>query len=216
MTELLPPQPLLSVFLVASLVLAVTPGPGVFYIVTRSVAEGRAAGLASVIGVALGNLGSAIGASVGLAAIVSASSVAFEFVRYLGALYLFYLGWKALRARKRHTVQSTPAPSGQNARVVRDGFVVALLNPKTALFFAAFLPQFVAPGTAHVFQPLILGVLFVFIAGSTDPLYALFASLAAPYFSRASSAVSAARFAICGAYFGLGLFAVLSGNRGNQ
>jgi threonine/homoserine/homoserine lactone efflux protein len=216
MAELLPPLPLLSAFLVASLVLAVTPGPGVFYIVTRSVAEGRAAGLASVIGVALGNLGSAIGASVGLAAIVSASSVAFEVVRYLGALYLFYLGWKALRAHKPHTARSAPAPSGQNARVVLDGFVVALLNPKTALFFAAFLPQFVAPGPAHVFQPLILGVLFVFIAASTDTLYALFASLAVPYFSRASLSVSAARFAICGTYFGLGLFAVLSGNRGNQ
>ena len=213
MTELLPPLPLLSVFLVASFVLAVTPGPGVFYIVTRSVVEGRAAGLASVIGVALGNLGSAIGASVGLAAIVSASSVAFEVVRYLGALYLFYLGWKALRA---HEPQSAPAPSGQNAGVARDGFVVALLNPKTALFFAAFLPQFVAPSTSHVLQPLILGVLFVFIAASTDTLYALFASLAAPYFSRARSAVSGARFAVCGAYFGLGLFAVLSGNRDNQ
>lgn len=215
MTELLPPLPLLSVFLVASLVLAVTPGPGVFYIVTRSVAEGRAVGMASVIGVALGNLGGAIGASVGLAAIISASSVAFEVVRYLGALYLFFLGWKALRMHKRYTAESAHA-SGQNARVVRDGFVVAFLNPKTALFFAAFLPQFVAPGTAHVFQPVILGVLFVFIAASTDTLYALFASLAAPYLSRASSAVSAARFAVGGAYFGLGLFAVLSGNRGNQ
>jgi threonine/homoserine/homoserine lactone efflux protein len=216
MTELLPPLPLLSAFFVASLVLAVTPGPGVFYIVTRSVAEGRTAGLASVIGVALGNLGSAIGASVGLAAIISASSVAFEVVRYLGALYLFFLAWKVLRARKPNTVQSARSSGSQSARVLRDGFVVALLNPKTALFFAAFLPQFVAPGTAHLLQPLVLGMLFVFIAASTDTLYALFASFVAPYFSRANSAVSLGRFAISGAYFGLGLFAVLSGNRGNQ
>ena len=215
MTELLPPLSLLSVFLAASVVLAVTPGPGVFYIVTRSVAEGRASGVASVIGVALGNLGSAIGASVGLAAIVSASSVAFEVIRYLGALYLFYLAWNALRSRKRHLAESAPE-SNRQARFIRDGFVVALFNPKTALFFAAFLPQFVVPGTAHVFQPLMLGVIFVLIAASTDTLYALFASLAAPYFSRASSAVSAGRFAICGAYVGLGLFAVLSGNRGDQ
>lgn len=216
MTDLLPPPPLLSIFLAASLVLAVTPGPGVFYIVTRSVAEGRAAGLASVLGVALGNLGGAIGASVGLAAVISASSLAFEAVRYLGALYLFFLGWKALHADKRPVVKSVQLSRGQNARVLRDGFLVALLNPKTALFFAAFLPQFVAPGTAHVFQPLVLAMLFVLIAASTDTLYALFASLAAPYFSRTGAAASAGRFAVGGAYFGLGLFAILSGNRGNQ
>ena len=210
MTDLLPALPILSAFLVASVVLAVTPGPGVFYIVTRSVADGRAAGLASVLGVALGNFSCAVGASVGLAAIISASSVVFEVVRYLGALYLFFLGWRALRAQKTEVAQSVYSP-GSNARVVWDGFVVAVLNPKTALFFAAFLPQFIAPGTAHVFQPLILGALFVVIAASTDSLYALFASLAAPYFSRASSAASAARFASAGAYFGLGLLAVLSG-----
>jgi threonine/homoserine/homoserine lactone efflux protein len=214
MTELLPSLPALSAFLVASFVLAVTPGPGVFYIVTRSVTEGRVAGLASVIGVALGNFGCAVAASAGLAVILSASSVVFEIVRYLGALYLFFLGWRALRAQKAHVAQD--ASLGSNARVVRDGFVVALLNPKTALFFAAFLPQFVAPGSAHAFQPLTLGALFVLIAASTDTLYALFASLAAPYFSRASSVVSGARFAIGGAYFGLGLFTVLSSNRGNQ
>jgi threonine/homoserine/homoserine lactone efflux protein len=215
MTDLLPALPVLSAFLVASLVLAVTPGPGVFYIVTRSVTEGRMAGLASVLGVALGNFGCAVGASVGLAAVISASSVVFEVVRYLGALYLFFLGWKALRAQKP-TVAPSVHSSGGNARAVRDGFIVAVLNPKTALFFAAFLPQFVAPDTAHVFQPLILGAVFVAIAASTDTLYALFASLAAPYFSRASSAVSAARFASGASYLGLGLFAVLSGNRDNQ
>ena len=215
MTALLPPLPVLSAFLIASFVLAVTPGPGVFYIVTRSATEGRAAGLASVMGVALGNFGSAVGASVGLAVVLSASSVAFEIVRYLGASYLFFLGWRALRAQKTHAARGGH-PSGSNARVVRDGFVVALLNPKTALFFAAFLPQFVAPGSAHAFQPIMLGALFVAIAASTDTLYALFASIAAPYFSRANAALSGARFAIGGAYFGLGLFTVLFGNRGTQ
>lgn len=215
MTDLLPALPILSAFLVASLVLAVTPGPGVFYIVIRSVTEGRTAGLASVLGVALGNFGCAVGASLGLAAIISASSVVFEVVRYLGALYLFLLGWRALQTKKPLVAQRAHS-AGSNARVVGDGFVVAVLNPKTALFFAAFLPQFIAPSTAHVFQPVILGALFVVIAASTDTLYALFASLAAPYFSRASSAVTAARFASSAAYFGLGLFAVLSGDRGNQ
>ncbi len=215
MTDVLPSLPALSAFLVASLVLAVTPGPGVLYIVTRSVTEGRSAGVASVIGVALGNFGCAAGASIGLAFVISASSMVFEVIRYLGALYLFFLGWRALRGYKPHTAQ-TGQSLGGSARVVRDGFFVAVLNPKTALFFAAFLPQFVTPGTAHVFQPLILGALFVLIAASTDTLYALFASFAAPYFSRATSAVSVTRFATGGAYFGLGLFAVLSGDRGDQ
>src|SRR5208282_5488413 len=89
--------PLLSAFLVASLVLAVTPGPGVFYIVTRSAASGRRHGLASVAGVAIGNLGNAIGASIGLAALFAASSVAFTMVKYAGALYLVYLGVQTLR-----------------------------------------------------------------------------------------------------------------------
>jgi threonine/homoserine/homoserine lactone efflux protein len=212
MPDLVPPLPILSAFLVASLALAVTPGPGVLYIVTRSVAEGRTAGLASVMGVALGNLSSAVGASIGLAAILSTSSSAFEVVRYLGALYLFFLGWKGLRGRKPKAANSPRLSGSQNARALRDGFVVALFNPKTALFFAAFLPQFLAPDTAHVFQPLILGMLFVLIAASTDTLYAVFASLATPLLSRAGLA----RLAISGVYFGLGLFAVLSGNRGKQ
>src|SRR5688572_33470274 len=101
MTDLLPALPILSAFLVASLVLAVTPGHCVFYIVTRSVTAGRTAGLASMLGVALGNFGCAVGASLGLAAIISDSSVVFEVVRYLGALYLFLLACKALRAKDR-------------------------------------------------------------------------------------------------------------------
>lgn len=201
---------LLSVFLVASLVLAVVPGPCVFYIVTRSIADGRRAGLASVAGVAVGNLASAVGASLGLAALFSVSALAFEIVRYLGALYLFYLGWKALRMRGQ---TAEALPGRRNGRVLQDGFFVALLNPKTALFFAAFLPQFVTPGRAHALQPVILGALFVLIAASTDMLYALLASLAAPHFSRMRSIAPAARLATGGAYVGLGLFAVFSGTR---
>jgi len=216
MDELTPALPVLLVFIAASLVLAVTPGPGVFYIVTRSAAEGRKAGLASVLGVALGNLASAVGASLGLASIIATSAVAFEIVRYLGALYLFLLAWKAVRPRGPAAERSVRLPRSENARVLRDGFVVAVLNPKTMLFFAAFLPQFVVPGSMQAVQPLVLGLLFVLIAASTDTLYALFAALVSPYLSRASSAVSATRFAAGAAYFGLGVFAVLSGHRGDR
>jgi threonine/homoserine/homoserine lactone efflux protein len=215
MNELLPSLPLLYAFLVASLVLAVTPGPGVFYIVTRSITEGRKSGLASVAGVALGNLGNSVGAAFGIAAVFSASATAFEVVRYAGALYLLLLGWKALRGRAVEPARRLAAPNRRRL-VVRDGFLVALLNPKTALFFAAFLPQFVVTASAHPLQPAVLGALFVAIAASTDALYAIFASLAAPRFARARSSMRAARFATSGAYFGLGIFAALSGIRGER
>src|SRR5689334_16216920 len=99
MADVLPPLPLFTAFVAASVILAVTPGPAVFYIVTRSVAHGRLSGLASVAGVAVGNLGNAIGASLGLAALFAVSSLAFTIVKYLGALYLIWLGFQALRAQ---------------------------------------------------------------------------------------------------------------------
>ena len=132
-------------FVLASLVLAVTPGPGVLYIVTRTLAQGRAAGLASVAGVALGNLGNALAASLGLAALFALSSLAFAVVKWAGAAYLVWLGVRALRQPPAAAAAAAPAfEPPRLARIVRDGFVVALLNPKTALFFAAFLPQFLA------------------------------------------------------------------------
>jgi threonine/homoserine/homoserine lactone efflux protein len=216
MSDLLPTLPLLSAFLLASLVLAVTPGPGVVYIVTRTVTEGRASGLASAAGVALGNFGNALGASLGLAAVFSASSLAFEVVRYAGALYLLFLGWKAMRAKGTQALPAYSSIRGPASPALRDGFLIALFNPKTALFFAAFLPQFVIPATSHALQPIILGTLFVLIAAVTDALYAISASVAAPWFRRVRFAASAARYATGGVYLGLGLFTALSGTRAEQ
>src|SRR2546428_11342830 len=167
MHDLLPAWPLLSTFLVASLLLAVTPGPGVFYIVTRSVAQGRRCGLASVAGVALGNLGNAIGASLGLAVLFAVSSIAFTVVKYAGALYLVYLGAQAMRAR-RSNGDIPLTRSGPLRQVFRDGFIVALLNPKTALFFTAFLPQFMCTDAEPTIQRIVFGCLFASIATVTD------------------------------------------------
>src|SRR5215218_653643 len=130
MSDLLPSLPLLTAFLAASFVLAVTPGPGVFYIVARSVTQGRLSGLASVAGVAVGNLGNAIGASLGLAALFAVSSIAFTVVKYLGALYLIYLGVQALRkpaAGGAADALDAPLPAAALRRIFIDGFVVALL-----------------------------------------------------------------------------------------
>ncbi|WP_204901808.1 LysE family translocator [Prosthecochloris marina] len=165
MNELFPPLPVLVIFTSCSLILAITPGPGVLYIVTRSLTQGRHAGLAPVGGVALGNLGNAIGASVGLATLFAVSSIAFTIVKYCGALYLIYLGVRTLRS-PRSTVHARALSSTPARRIFRDGFFVALLNPKTAIFFGAFLPQFMASGAAPILQTVTLGSLFVAICGN--------------------------------------------------
>jgi threonine/homoserine/homoserine lactone efflux protein len=214
MTDLLPAWPLLSAFLVASLVLAVTPGPGVLYIVTRSLVQGRRAGLASVAGVALGNLGNALAAALGLAALFAVSSLAFTVVKYAGAAYLVWLGIQMLRHPQQTTGTDAP-PAIPLTRLFRDGFVVALLNPKTTVFFAAFLPQFLDPAAAPMTQGLLLGALFVAIAAVTDSVYALAAGAVAPLLS--GNVVRRVGRQIGGGIFiGLGLVAALSGVRGEK
>ncbi len=214
MNDLFPPWPLFSAFLVASLVLAVTPGSGVLYIVTRSLVQGRRSGLVSVAGVALGNLGNALAASLGLAALFAVSAAAFTVVKYAGALYLVYLGVQMLRAPRtdRAAADSGAVPS---SRVFRDGFVVALLNPKTTLFFAAFLPQFLSPGGAPMRQSMALGALFVGIAAVTDSGYALAAGAVAPALRR-GSVRRVGRMIGGGVFIGLGLFTALTASRGTR
>lgn len=215
MHDLLPPWPLLTAFLVASFVLAITPGPGVFYIVTRSLLQGRRHGMASVAGVALGNLGNALGASIGLAALFAVSSLAFTAVRLAGALYLIYLGVQALRAVPV-SPSTVPLEHVRLGRIFRDGFVVALLNPKTAMFFAAFLPQFMNVESATVAQSMLLGSIFVAIAAVTDTGYALAAGAIAPMLSRAQGIRALGRYLTGGAFIGLGLFTALSGYRSDK
>ena len=215
MNELFPPLSVLLTFAAASLVLAVTPGPGVFYIVTRSLAQGRQAGLASVGGVALGNLGNAIGASVGLAALFAISSVAFTIVKYSGALYLIYLGIRTLRFPQLgfHAKPITLTPP---RRIFRDGFIVALLNPKTAIFFGAFLPQFMGAEAAPMLQGIMLGTMFVAIAAATDAVYALTAGAISPILTHAQGISILGRYLTGSAYIGLGVFTALTGSRSTR
>lgn len=214
MTDIFPPWPLFSAFLLASFVLAVTPGPGVLYIVTRSLVQGRRSGLVSVAGVALGNLGNALAASVGLAALFAVSSLAFSVVKYAGALYLVYLGVQMLRSSPAENFGTVPAVASLT-RVFRDGFVVALLNPKTTIFFAAFLPQFLSPNAPPMFQSVALGSLFVAIAAVTDSAYALAAGAVAPAL-RGSVARRIGRRLGGGVFVGLGVFTALAGSRGGK
>lgn len=215
MSDLLPTWPLLSAFLIASFVLAVTPGPGIFYIVTRSLLQGRRFGLASVAGVALGNLGNTCGAAMGLAALFAVSALAFTIVKYTGALYLIYLGIQALRTSAHEPGKTTPGPQ-RLWRIFHDGFIVALLNPKTAVFFAAFLPQFMSAAQPLLPQSMLLGSIFVAIATVTDTAYALAAGAAAPTLKRARGIRAFGRFLAAGAFIGLGLYTAVSGSRSNS
>lgn len=210
MPDLLPPWPLFSAFLAASLVLAVTPGPGVLYIVARSLAHGRRAGLASVAGVALGNLGNALLAAWGLAALFTLSSAAFLAVKLGGALYLIILGVRILLGARGDGARTAPAGRGH---AFRDGVVVALLNPKTMVFFAAFLPQFMTPAAPAAGQGMLLGALFVAIALVTDTAYALVAASVTPVLDRAAGLRAWSRRLSGGVLVGLGLLAALTDNR---
>lgn len=212
MSGWLPEGPRLAAFAAASLALAVTPGPGVLYIVARSVTQGRLAALASVAGVAAGNWCNALGAAIGLAALFGLSSMAFTAVKTAGAVYLIYLGIRTLRGRGSAARRGGPAPP-PSGRVFRDGVVVAALNPKTALFFAAFLPQFMRPGANETLQAVVLGSLFVAIAALTDTLYALTASSASRVLGRSALARRAGRGLASGALLGLGIHALVAGQR---
>lgn len=179
MADLLPDWPLLWAFVAASLALALAPGPAVLYIVSRSLGQGARFGLASVAGVALGNVGCALVAALGMSALLAASSSAFTTVKLAGAAYLVFLGGRMLLARSA-AGSPAAAPSVPIGRAFVDGVLVALLNPKTALFFAAYLPQFVQLGAKlPVFaQTMALGTLFGMIAALTDCAYALAAGVA--------------------------------------
>jgi threonine/homoserine/homoserine lactone efflux protein len=206
---------MLLAFLLATFILAVTPGPGVVYIVARTLAQGRGAGLASVAGVALGNLGNALGAAIGLAALFAVSSLAFAVVKYAGAAYLVLLGLRALRrAPAASEIATFQAP--RYGRIFRDGVFVALLNPKTALFFAAFLPQFMDATRSATGQGALLGGVFVLIAAVTDSAYVLAASIAGPALAAAGRGRSSGRYLTAATFIGLGLFTAASGTRASR
>lgn len=212
--DLLPPWPLFTAFLVAGFVLAVTPGPGVLFIVTRSLVQGRRFGLASAAGVALGNLSNAFAASLGLAVLFEVSSLAFSVVKYVGAFYLVFLGVRMIRTTPDESSAFVPVAASL-ARVFRDGFIVALFNPKTTIFFAAFLPQFLSVNASPMFQSMALASLFVAIAAVTDSAYALAVGAVAPAL-RGRFVPRIGRRLGGGVFIGLGIFTALAGSRGTR
>ena len=202
--------PNLPVFLLAALILLLTPGPAVLYIIARSMDQGRLAGFVSVLSIESGNSVHVLAATLGLSAILMSSALAFSIVKYLGAAYLIYLGVRRLLARDQsHEIAKVQRQSLR--RIYSQGVLVATLNPKTALFFLAFLPQFVDPSAGSMsLQLLTLGGLFVMMAIVTDSMYAFLASTAGSWLKRKQSFLRADRYLVGSVYIGLGVTAAIA------
>ena len=201
----LPDTNTLLLFMMAALALNVTPGPDMLYVVARSVGEGRAAGIISSLGIAAGSLVHTMAVALGLAGLLRAVPLAFEIVKWVGAAYLVWLGVRALRARGSSVGPVTVTPSSMRA-VFGQGMLTNLLNPKVALFFLAFLPQFVDPERGPVpLQIISLGLLFNTSGTLVNILVAVLASGAGAW-SRRQFGESALLRRVTGVLFiGLGV-----------
>jgi threonine/homoserine/homoserine lactone efflux protein len=202
----------LALFVVAALTLLVVPGPAVLYVVARSIHEGRRAGVASVVGIHVGTLVHIAAATLGLSALIVSSAVAFTAVKVAGALYLVGLGLWTLFSRR-----AEPDLALGGARNLRrafaQGVVVNVLNPKTALFFLAFLPQFVDADAAHpAAQIAFLGFLFAALGLVTDSVWALAAGTAGGVLRSSRRFVRVQRYVTGTVYVGLGVATALAGN----
>ena len=212
----MPETSTLALFAVAAVTLLLIPGPAVLYIVTRSVDQGRAAGLASVGGVHVGTLLHVAAAALGLSALLVSSATAYDTVRWLGAAYLVWLGVRRLLARDED-VPETAGPDAHRpglGRIFAQGVVVNVLNPKTALFFFAFLPQFVDTSRGSVpFQVVVLGAAFVLLGLLSDGAYALLASTGAGWLRRRPRVARTSRLVSGGVLISLGVTTALAGSR---
>lgn len=212
--NLLPPPRDLLLFMTAAIVLLLIPGPAVLYIVARSVDQGRKAGLASCSGITTGGLVHVLAAAFGLSALLVSSATAYSVVKYAGAAYLVYLGIKKLR---EHPVAVDGVEHVQRAslrHVYAQGVLVQVLNPKTAIFFFAFLPQFVNPTRGSVtLQFLALGMIFIVMGFISDSLWALTAGSAASWLQRNRTFLRRQKYVSATVYIGLGMATAASGAR---
>jgi len=203
----------LYLFMGAALALLLIPGPAVLYITARSATQGRLAGLVSVLAIETANFIQATAAALGLSAILLSSALAFDVVKYLGAAYLIYLGVRKLLTPD-NGLEEEDVKRESLSRVYWQGFAVNILNPKTALFFFAFLPQFVDPAKGNVTaQTLLLGAIFVGMAIVTDSMYALLASSLAQKLTGNRNFRKGQRYFAGLVYVGLGITTALTGSK---
>lgn len=201
----------LTVFVIAASVLLITPGPAVLYIVTRSIDQGRIAGIVSVLGIAVGTLFHIAAAAFGLSTLLVSSAFAFNLVKYAGAAYLIYIGVRKLIVREELQAQSTKT-NKKLSRIFYEGIFVNLLNPKTGLFFFAFLPQFVNVHRGNVTsQILVLGLIFIIMGVTSDGLYAVLSGSLGHWLKGNLRFLRAQRYFAGTVYIGLGVTTALSG-----
>ena len=212
----MPDVPTFALFVAAALALLLVPGPAVIYVVARSVEGGRLTGLVSVLGVELGTLLHVVFAAAGLSAIVVSSAVAFSVVKWLGAAYLVWLGLRQILGRDGGDQEAPLSGSGENRlRVFSQSVLVQVLNPKVALFFLAFLPQFVDPSRSAAWtQVVVLGTTLATLGLFTDGLYALLGGTAGEWIRKQRAGAGlrrARRYVTGGVYIALGAVAAISG-----
>ncbi len=200
----------LLVFSVTWFLLTITPGPDMLYIATRSLSQGRNAGIVSALGVHTGVLIHTLAAVLGLSALIATSALAFSLVKYAGAAYLVYLGIRTFLA-KNGTLEVAVTKKKRLADIYRQGIVTNILNPKVILFFTAFLPQFIDPSKGSVaVQLLVLGGLLVTIALPVDIAVGLMGSAVSQYFKRRKHAGSVGKWLTGTVFIGLGIGTALT------
>ncbi len=192
------------VFLTAAVTLAIIPGPGMFYVLTRTLRGGRREGLLSTVGTGIAGLVHTFAAALGVSAILATSALAFAVVKWLGAAYLVYLGIKTLLGGSGFsTADVAQTPSGG---ALRQGIIAEILNPKTALFFLAFIPQFVHPGGGVFWQFVLLGAITTLLTSGVDLLVVLGASPLSVLMRRNRAVRIAQRYGTGTALVGLGVY----------
>ena len=173
------------VFAAAALLMAVTPGPNMVYLISRSICQGRMAGVMSWLGVVLGFTVHMVCAALGLTALFMAVPLGYELLKFAGAAYLLWLAWQALRPGARSPFEPRPLPAERPARLFTMGLLTSILNPKVAMFYLSVLPQFVSPeGGSVLAQSLVLGTTQVGIGSAVNLLVALSAARMARWFAR--------------------------------
>lgn len=199
-----------GLFFAAAVLLAITPGPGIFYVLARTLAGGRSEGILSSCGTFIGGLVHVFGAALGVSAILAASAVAFAVVKYAGAAYLVYLGIQMIRSRNVK-LDLEQASSPQRSGAFRQGIATEVLNPKTALFFLSFIPQFIHPERGHVFaQFVVLGAISVTLNTSADVVVALLAGTFSAKLKSSTGLIRRQRVASGVAMIGLGVYVAAS------